>query len=313
MSYYDLHFNKDDVYFRNVIIGLLATLYDSIIWYNQTGRDVDEKLEIRVPFYFSTTGTERYLQDNFLNNIDFDPGLLEAETFYNKIPRGIVDLSGISIETSAIVNKYVRMNRLKQEPDGSLNTYSYETYMVPVILNVDCTVYTDSILDQLKCSETVIKTFYKNKQYQVDIAYTRIPCLIQFPDEMNNERTLEFSFTDKREFKTSFPLQIKSHIPIFRPETELFAGNTMQNFASTTHVPPFAVGGTDSLTYNTPGAEHPTYGATSTGGTGEAATGQTGPEDTANAGRLVRNYFPIPNEDGLPWPQPSDSQGPYHS
>jgi hypothetical protein len=289
LSFYDLHYNKDDVYLRNVIIGLLATLHDNIIWYNQIGRNVDEVKEIRIPFYFSTTGSERYLQDNFLNNIDFDPGLLEAETFYNKIPRAIVDLSGVSIETQAIVNKYIRMNKMKQEPDGTLNTYSYETYMVPVLLNFDCTIYTDSILDQLKCTESVIKTFYKNKAYQIDIAYTRIPCLIMLPDEAQNERTVEYSFTDRKEFKTSFALQVKSHLPIFRPETEIFAGKTMQNMGWNVYVPPFTVQ-PDTLNSQT--------GVTSVAGS------------TAYQGSSLEiNASVIPQSDQTSWPSPDSPQG----
>jgi|688.fasta_scaffold21073_12 hypothetical protein len=295
------------------MVGLLATLYDSIQWYNQTGRGVNDKREIRVPFYFSTTGTERYLQDNFLNNIDFDPQLLEAEAFYNKIPRGICDFSGISIETSAIVNKYVRMNRLKQETDGTLNTYSYETYMVPMIMNVDCTVYLDSILDQFKCSEAIIKTFYKNKVYQVDIGYTRIPCLIMFPDEITNERTVEFSFTDKKEFKVTFSLQIKSHLPIFRPETEIFAGSTMQKFAQSTIVPPFTLGPT-GIVGNT-GVEAG-FGSTSANGSPTVTGGGTGQLTTdhnANATRLIVTENAIPSEDPVPWPKPTDSQGSFNT
>ena len=230
MSVYDLHFNKDDVTIRNIIIGLLATLHDNISWYNQIGSKVNEKKQIKVPFYFSTTGTERYLQDNFLNNIDFDPDNLKAETFYNSIPRGIVDLTGINIESAAIVNKYVRMYHQVQEEDGTLNTYNTEAFWVPIILNVDCKVYLDSIIDQLKCTEAIIRTFFKNKSYQVDVAYTRIPCLILFPEDYTNERGLEFSFTDKKEFTTNFSLQIKSYIPVFKPETTIFAGTTMDGF-----------------------------------------------------------------------------------
>lgn len=297
------------------MVGLLATLYDSIQWYNQTGRGVNDKREIRVPFYFSTTGTERYLQDNFLNNIDFDPQLLEAESFYNKIPRGICDFSGISIETSAIVNKYVRMNRLKQETDGTLNTYSYETYMVPMLMNVECTVYLDSILDQFKCSEAIIKTFYKNKIYQVDIGYTRIPCLIMFPDELANERTVEFSFTDKKEFKVSFSLQIKSHLPIFRPETEIFAGSTMQKFVQSTAVPPFTLGPT-GIIGNT-GVEAG-FGSTAAGSNGSptvtgGGTGQLTTDQNSNASRSIVLNSSIPEEDPKPWPKPGDPQGPFNA
>ena len=237
MSVYDLHFNKDDVTIRNILVGLLATLHDTIYWYNQVGSSVEEKRKVKVPFYFSTTGTERYLQDNFLNNIDFDPENLKAETFYNSIPRGIVDLTGINIEASAIVNKYVRMFHQKQEDDGTLNTYNTEAYWVPIILNVDCKVYTDSILDQLKCTESVIRTFFKNKSYQVDVAYTRIPCLILFPEDYTNERSVEFSFTDKREFTTNFSLQIKTYMPIFKEESSIFAGTTMEGFETTVGIP----------------------------------------------------------------------------
>ena len=265
MSVYDLHFNKDDVTLRNILIGLLATLHESIFWYNQIGVNVQDKRQIKVPFYFSTTGTERYLQDNFLNNIDFDPENLKAESFYNKIPRGIVDLTGINVEAQNIVNKYVRMNHQVQEDDGTLNTYSTEAFWVPILLNLDATVYTDSILDQLKCTEAVIKTFFKSKAFQIDVAYTRIPCLVVFPDDYSNERTLEFSFTDKREFVTKFSLQVKTHIPIFREGTSIFAGTTMEGFQSNSFVTPVTFGpegganngptvATDSFTPNTQGS-----------------------------------------------------------
>ena len=250
MSVYDLHFNKDDVTIRNILIGFLATLHDSIYWYNQIGTSIEQRKQIKVPFYFSTTGTERYLQDNFLNNIDFDPDMLKAETFYNQIPRGIVDLEGIDIEATAIVNKYVRMQYQRQDLDGNLNTYNSEAFMVPIILNMSCTVYTDSIVDQLKCSEAIIRTFFKNKTFQIDTGYVRLPCLATFPDDYANERTIEFSFTDNREFKTTFSVQVKSHIPVFKEGTEIFAGNVMESFPGHIFIPPL-VYGPEGLNANT--------------------------------------------------------------
>jgi hypothetical protein len=242
MSVYDLHFNKDDVSIRNILIGCLATLSDNINWNNQIGIAVADKRKINVPFYFSTTGSERYLQDNFLNNIDFDPENLHAEAFYNQIPRGVVNFESFSIETQAIVNKYVRMQHLKQEDDGTLNTYNTEAFMVPITMDLSVEITVDSILDQLKCSEAIIRTFYKAKAYQVDIAYTRIPCLITFPDDYTQERTVEFSFSDKKEYKVTFSVQIKSHIPVFKPETTIFAGTNMASFQATTFIPPLMMG-----------------------------------------------------------------------
>ena len=252
MSAYDLHFNKDNVALRNILVGSLATLADHIGWNNQVGTSIEQKIPIRVPFYFSTTGSERYLNDNFLNNIDFDPQLLQAEAFYNQIPRGIVDFSSFSIETQAITNKYVRMDHIVQEDNGTLNQYNSEAFMVPILMSLKIEIYLDSILDQLKCSESIIRTFYKAKSYNVDIGYTRIPCLMLFPDELTQERAVEFSFTDKKEFKVTFDIDIKSYIPIFKDGTTIFAGNNMGNIQSNILLSGDIQGST-SMTTNDPG------------------------------------------------------------
>ena len=61
---YDLQFNKDDVILRNIIVGVLATLNNKMWWYQQNS--ATEKVKVNVPFYFSTTGDERFLMDMFL-------------------------------------------------------------------------------------------------------------------------------------------------------------------------------------------------------------------------------------------------------
>jgi len=240
MSVYDLHYNKDSSVIRTIIIGLLSTLQNHVGWKNQIGPNVEDHIDISVPFYFSITGTERYLQDNFLNNIDFDPASINAEAMYSQIPRGVIDLTGINIESQSIVNKYVRINHQVQEDDGSLNTYNTEAFWVPIILDFSCEIAVDSILDQLKCAESLIKSFYKSKTYQVDSISTRIPCVIVFPEDITTERTVEFTYDDKKEFKVSVSLQVKTYLPIFNENTTMFAGNTMESFGnSTVNLPPF--------------------------------------------------------------------------
>jgi hypothetical protein len=68
------------------------------------------------------------------------------------------------------------------------------------------------------------------------------------------ERSIEFSFTDKKEFKVTFALQVKAHLPVFKEETSLFAGNTMEGFQSNTYLPPLIFGpsggGADTLLGN---------------------------------------------------------------
>lgn len=250
MSVYDLHFNKDSQFFRNVLIGALHTLYDNITWYNQIGTDINEVQQIKVPFSVMLGNQDRYLNDNFLNNIIFDPHLLEAETFYNTVPRGIVELSSISIDSSAITNKYVRMFHQRQDSDGTLNTYNSETFLVPLTLSLSCTVLVDSLRDVLECTTAIISTFYKIKTFNVDVNYSIVPCTLGFSESYDSERQIEYSFTDKKEMKVPFELELKTVMYIHRPETTLFAGNTMQTLQSGIYLPPITPGST-SVNSNT--------------------------------------------------------------
>ncbi len=290
MSVYDLHFNKDNVALRNILVGSLATISEHIGWNNQIGTSIEQKKPIRVPFYFSTTGSERYLNDNFLNNIDFDPELLNAETFYNQIPRGIVDFSSFSIETQAITNKYVRMDHIVQGDDGTLNQYNSEAFMVPIIMTLKIEIFLDSILDQLKCSEAIIRTFYKAKAYNVDIGYTRIPCLMLFSDDMSLDRSVEFSFTDKKEFKVSFDIEVKSHIPVFKDGTSIFSGNNMGGIQSNISVSKDIIQPT-SLTSNDPNQQTTSNAILSGGVTVDQNTGVNANADTNSyIGRSGNNW-----------------------
>lgn len=253
MSVYDLHFNKDFSFFRKLILGVLSRL-NGMSWINQVGNKVEDQKIIPVPFYMSTVGSERYLNDNFLNTIDFDPEYLKAETFYNQIPRGIVELSGISIDSQSITNKYVRTEHVVQELDGTLNTYNSETFFIPLIVTFDVAIYVDSILDQLKATELIFKAFYKALPFNFEYNYNMIPGYLSFPEDIQTESTVEYSFEDKKEFKITFTLEAKCSMPIYREEyatlfgvdneglkSRFFVGNRMNTIVNRGFVSPITV------------------------------------------------------------------------
>lgn len=239
MSNFDLHHNYDDVYVRNIVLGFINLMHNSVRWDMQTGLAASDKREVRVPFYFSTTGSERYLQDNFLNDIVSDPDNEKAEGPYNKIPRGICNMAGITILSNEVTNKYIRVERTKMQEDGTLKTFSVETFWVPIEIEFDTTIYVDSMADQLKCMESAVRAFYKNRVFQVDLTSIRIPALAYFPEEMQADRTFEFKFEDKKSYSVKFPVHVKAHLPVFADSTEMFKGNSIQGFTtSTTFAPP---------------------------------------------------------------------------
>lgn len=222
MSAYDLHFNKDLSFFRRLIGGLLSKL-NGTSWLNQVGTGVENQLYIDVPFYFGG-GSERFLNDLFLNPGTSDPDSTKAETYYNQIPRGIIELTTISVDAQSVTNKYVRTEHIVEELDGSLNTYSSETMFIPFIIGFDVTIYVDSVLDQLKTTELIFKAFFKALPFNFEYNYSMIPAYISFPDDIQKESTVEFSFEDKKEYKIIFSIEVKCSMPVYKEEHSTMFG-----------------------------------------------------------------------------------------
>lgn len=238
MSRYDLHYNYDDVFIRSIIVGLQNLLDNNIGWYNQIGTAQTNKNLVTIPFYFSTTGSERYLQDKFLNDIVHDPNNEKAESFYNKIPRGILVLNSLTISTADLNSKSIRIQRKIQQEDGTLKTFSSETFFIPLIMEFSVEIFVDNILDQLKCSEVVLNSFYKAKTFAIDLKSVLIHSYAIFPETIDNERLLEFKFDDKKQFSVKFSLDVKTQIPTFTEGSDIFKGNSIHAFEHRTNIVP---------------------------------------------------------------------------
>ena len=121
MSAYNQEYNKDNTILRYIIVALLAELKDKVYFYNQIDEDTLKK--IPVPFFYSITGDGRFLMDNFL----FDAEAAgKAIGDYETVPRGIIQLTGISIDSGNQTNKFAR-GEFVQEWEGILKTFSLET------------------------------------------------------------------------------------------------------------------------------------------------------------------------------------------
>ncbi len=238
MSRYDLHYNYDDVFLRSVVVGFVNLLHDKVSWHMQTGRGVGERREVRVPFYFSTAGQERFLQDNFLNDVVTDQAGDKAEGPYNKIPRGIVNMEGVTVLSNEITNKHIRVSRTRMQEDGTLRSYSVEAFWVPLEMQFDATVHVDNNVDQFKCTEAVLKSFYKNRLFQIDAASVRVPALAYLPEEFSLPRTFDFKFDDQKSYSVKFPIHVKVMMPVFADDTEVFRGLSIQSFSTSVSMGP---------------------------------------------------------------------------
>ena len=134
MSAYNQEFNKDNTILRYLTVGMLAELSKKVYYYNQVDEDTLKKIE--VPFFYSISGNERFLLDNFM----FDAEKAgKAIGDYEVVPRGIIQMNSMSINADEQTNKFTRAEFVR-EWDGVLKTFSLMTNFLPITIGFGVTI-----------------------------------------------------------------------------------------------------------------------------------------------------------------------------
>lgn len=208
MSQYNNEFNKDNVVLRYIIVATLAELKSKIYFYNQT--DEDTLTKVNVPFIYSITGDERFLQDNFVYDAINDG---KAIGDYEVVPRGMLQLDSLSIDSSSITNKFIDAQFVKED-NGQLKTITASTVFLPLDLTFSVTMICTNNLEMLKVTEAIISKLYKATLFQVDLGMFRVQASMQIPEDFSQEKPFEFSIDDKKEFHVTFNIDVKSFMPV---------------------------------------------------------------------------------------------------
>lgn len=241
MATYNLKFNKDDSVVRHVVVGLLADLNSKLSFWRQISND--ERATVDVPFFYAVSGDENFLKDNFLfsnvNGEGCDPDGAFADGNYDKIPRGVVNLTSFAVDPSKLVNKRNMGQYSMMNEEGLMEGFVAEFEMIPVVIGVDVEILVSSQLDLFKITEAIVKKMYKANFYNVDAGHLeegtyRISSEYMMPDDYTQERPVEYSFDDKSNHKITFSLEISSFIPSFDFEEDTYRKFTRTTYANAT-------------------------------------------------------------------------------
>jgi hypothetical protein len=209
-------YNTDNVHSRAVIVGLVNLLNTVVQYDNILGDNTFDR--VTVPFFYSMTGDERFLQDFFLEWSDcVHPK--HADGNYDVIPRGIVTLTSNTINTSAMTHRFVRGSYAK-EVDGQLQTYNAFLNSIPLAMQFDVVIEADTNLDAFKIQQSIIETFYKTQVYSVSYKGFRVPCQVGFPEDYGLEKTFEFTYQTESKIEVKFQLAVETYMPVIDPTTE---------------------------------------------------------------------------------------------
>ena len=210
MNEYNQKYNKDDVFIRSMIVSLLSEMNKKIYYYNR--EDNGSVTKINVPCLYSITGSERFLRDEF-----YYDALEEGKAIgdYERVPRCMVNLSGINVNSAEQTNKYNR-TKIVRESNGVLRTCLLNVEWVPISLSFGCKIICSNNIELFKITECIISKIYKNPNYfKVDFGMFNVDGCFSVPTDYSHNISTEFGFSDKKEFSMEFNIEMKSFIPAF--------------------------------------------------------------------------------------------------
>lgn len=210
MSTYNKKYNYEDVFTRSMIISFLTELNKKIYYYNRLENNKVEK--INVPCLYSITGGERFLRDEF-----YYDALKQGKAIgdYEKVPRCIVNLNGLNVNSSEQTNKY-NHTKITRTIKNKVKTLYLNVEWIPITLSLDCKVICSNNIELFKLTECIISKIYKNPNFfKVDYGMFNVDASFSVPTDYTHERTQEFGLNDKKEFSTSFSAEMKTLLPAF--------------------------------------------------------------------------------------------------
>jgi hypothetical protein len=221
-------YNTDNVLHRAILIGLLNLLNRNIVIQQVEGPNIETDVrEIQVPFFPAFYNNERFMQDFYqLLDPDCYDGHKFAEGGNDPIPRGVIEMTSMAINSAALTNKFVRATYNKEQ-DGTVVAYSAFLNPIPLTINWDIEIKCSTYLEAMKITQVVIETFYKVAIFAVEYKGIRIPCQVGFSQDYNVEKPMTFTYGEDPQILVKFSLEMEAYQPVFDKPSERFRGNVM--------------------------------------------------------------------------------------
>ena len=221
-------YNKNDIFNRSIIGGLINFLNNKIFFINELGDDKQDI--IQVPFYFRMAGDERMLQDKFLNWDECTSKKLEGN--YDKIPKGVVSLTSSSVDTSSITQRFIR-GSYTREVNGQLETFSANINPIPYIFSFNIEIKTDTFTDVSKIQQSLIESFFRTNVYNVLFKGFMLSCQFAWPEE--NSASMETEYTFPADGQQNYVIEIGIEVHTYYPIVDA-PGIVPENFKFTAEI-----------------------------------------------------------------------------
>jgi len=231
MNPFNFKTNSDNVFFRALIVAFLNALKDRIR-YDVIVSETESR-HFSLDFFYSIVGDGRFIQDKFINsdNCSFD----FADGNYDPIPRGVINIAGITMPEDSLTNNYVRIE-YQRLTDGQMKTYSANAIIVPLRVEFQISIIVDIMLDYFRIIQVAFSEFFKTIPFSFRYESIRIPARAMIPSPLPGQKPFTYSYGDDQRIKMDFSIEVETYLPVIDYTTEFFKGNSIQSFASSQEV-----------------------------------------------------------------------------
>jgi hypothetical protein len=207
-------FNYQDVFLRDLTICLLDTLEGRIQWTNRfTKGDVD----VKVPIYYSLTGSEDFLLDSFQDDVVSNNRFVDLNT--DQIPRGHVTLTNWTIRSDEFRNPNVWLKDVVEE-GLEVKRMLRKVRAIPITATFELTVLLKTEIDVFKCSQSIMDSMWLYKFMFFEYNYMHIDAFMEMPDNNSIEISREKSLKGDNEIKLNATIEVQTYYPSFDEEND---------------------------------------------------------------------------------------------
>lgn len=215
-------FNFEDIFMRDLTVGVLYTLEDKIKWRN---RFSSGDVFVKVPIYYSLSGDERFLLDSFSDDVVSENRYVELNT--DIIPRGHLTLTGFNIKSDEFANPNVWL-RMVVENEWEIRKALAQVRAIPITVNYDLEILVSSEIDTFKCSQALMDTMWIYKFIYFEHNFMNIDAVITLPDSNTIQINREKNLTSDNKISVKLSFSVETYYPAWRSDKFADTGYIIQ-------------------------------------------------------------------------------------
>lgn len=219
-SVHNNKYNYNDVFLRNVIIGLMSFLKDriSIVY---TSEEQGEYKHV-IPFYYKTRASTMFLLDSFYDDVKD----VRVDSNTDIIPRGVFSFETWTYSNDTFTNPTVRYD-IPEMLEEELISKNRQIKFVPIEITCEVEFTIETLFEQFTLWQELVTHLYSYSYFTFEHKYITLHAHITNSESTNNVIKFDKNFAHEDRIVMPFSFTIKTHFPIVDMSEIVYSNQTV--------------------------------------------------------------------------------------